>query len=111
MELNVKEVGEIVVLTLSGKLMGSPEELSLIDTIRESADKNRCKVVLDLSRLDWMNSLGLGMCVSGLTTLRNRGGDLRLVKPPEQLVSLMKKCHLYSLFKTYAAADEAIADF
>jgi len=111
MRLTTKEDENAVVLSLEGKLMGSPEEVSLMDMICELADKGKVNVVLDLSQLDWMNSRGLGMCVSGLTKLRSRGGDLRLVNPPDQLVSLMEKCHLYSLFIAFKTVPEAVASF
>jgi anti-sigma B factor antagonist len=111
MNLTRTERDGVAILAIEGKLMGSPEESSLKITIIELADAGKTKVVLDLSELDWMNSLGLGMCIAGLTTLRNRGGDLRLVNPPEQLVSLMKKCHLYTLFRTFDSVDKAVGSF
>ena len=111
MKLTTEEIGDVVILSLDGKIMGSLDDNSLIDTICELAENGKTKVVLSLSGLEWMNSRGLGMCISGLTTLRNRGGDLKLVNAPDQLITLMKKCHIHSLFATFDSVEEAVASF
>lgn len=111
MDLIQSEHDGVVVLTLKGKMMGMPEESSLTDLIYGLADDKKTKVVLDLSLLTWMNSRALGMCISGLTTLRNRGGDLRMANVSKPVDVLLHKCHLHTVFQSYTSVEDAVASF
>ncbi len=111
MNLESSERNGIMVVALEGKLMGLPDEGSFIDLIYEFAEKGKTKVVLDLSGVTWMNSRALGMCIAGLTTLRNRGGDLRLACVSKQVDVLLRKCHLHSCFRSFDSVDEAVESF
>lgn len=111
MEFTTDERGEVVVLAIEGKLLGGPDESAILDQIGSLAEAGKTKVVLDLTKLLWMNSRGLGICVSGLTSLRRRGGDLRPACLSEKVEQLISQCHLDRVFFCYKTVDEAIASF
>jgi len=111
MNMEFKEKDGVMIVVLEGKIMGSPEEASLTDLIYEFVAQSKTKVVLDLSGVTWMNSRGLGMCIGGFTTLRNRGGDLRLCCVSKQVESLMRKCHLHTVFRLFDAVENAVKSF
>jgi len=64
-----------------------------------------------MAGVNWLNSLGIGKCISGMTTLRNRGGDLRLASMTTPVKSLMEKCSMHKIFKFYDTVDEAVKNF
>lgn len=111
MEMTHTEQGRIQIITLSGKIMGEPEERQISDKIDELLGQGKTAVVMELSQVTWMNSVGLGICLSGLTRLRNRGGDLRLVGLPKVVESLMEKCRILPLFLRYDDLDRAVKSF
>lgn len=111
MEFTTEERGDAVVLAISGKLLGGPEEAAILDEITRLGDAGKTKVVLDLTNLLWMNSRGLGICVSGLTSLRRRGGDLRPASLSDKVQQLISQCHLDRVFLCYPTVDEALASF
>ena len=111
MKFTSREQNGVVVIKLHGKMMGSPEDSSLVNLIHESAEQNKVKVVFELSEVDWMNSRGLGILVSGLTTLRNRGGDLKLACISESIDSFLNKCKMLAIFESYKTVEEAIESF
>ncbi|MEE9554052.1 MAG: STAS domain-containing protein [candidate division Zixibacteria bacterium] len=111
MAYTFKEENGIVVFELAGKIMGTPEDMSIIDKFGELAEQEKVQLVLDLSRVDWMNSRGLGICVSGVTTTRNRGGDLRLAAPSENVKTFLDKCKMFAVIKSYDTVEEAIKSF
>jgi anti-sigma B factor antagonist len=111
MEIALKEERGVQIMVLAGKIMGSPEETRISDTISEFIEQNKTSVILDLSKVAWMNSRGLGMCLEGLTRLRNRGGDLRLVGLPAVVKSLMEKCRILPLFQCYNSVAQAVDSF
>ena len=111
MKLESSEKAGVKIVALEGKIMGSPDETSLTDVIYEFAEDGKTKVVLDLSGVTWMNSRALGMCIAGLTTLRNRGGDLRLCCVSKPVDSLIRKCHLHTVFRSFDSTEEAVKSF
>ena len=78
MKLSDRIQDEIVILEPKGKIMGGPDASLLHDKLHEYIEQNKTKVIVDLSKVDWMNSTGLGILISGLTTVRNNNGELKL---------------------------------
>lgn len=100
-------IGDIVVLTVSGKIMGGDETTMFHGKIHEYIQLNKKKFVIDLTKVDWMNSVGLGMLISSLTTVKNSGGRLVLgnIAKIEQILVITR---LVSVFEHYDTRDAAI---
>ena len=103
--------GSVVVLSLEGKLMGEPDSTALRETIYRLADRPVKQVVLDCGGLKMMNSTGLGTVIAALSSMRKRGGDLRLAHLSEKVYALMTLTHLYKVFKIYETVERAAASF
>lgn len=111
MNYSVDERYNVVVITLSGNVMGGPDGSQLHDTLHELKDEGKTNVVVDLSKVKFMNSSGLGMLISGLTTMRNAGGDLRLANVADRIESLLVITKLITVFKEYDSVEEAVESY
>ena len=111
MTLKEKEIDSVVVLELSGKVMGGPDANLLSEKLHDLVDQKKTKIVADLSKVNWMNSSGLGILIGGLTTMRNNNGDLKLVNVTERIKSLLIITKLITIFETFDTVDEAVASF
>ncbi len=111
MKLSYHEDRGAVVVEPKGKIMGGPESTELHDLLHELIEKNKKNVVIDLGKVDWMNSTGLGLLISGLTTLRKAGGELKLANVTEKIQSLLTITKLVTIFKSYDSVDEAVGSF
>jgi anti-sigma B factor antagonist len=111
MKIEMKEVGDVIVMILKGKLMGGPETIEVHEQVKSLIDQDRKKVVIDLSHVAWMNSSGLGTMMGCLTSLKNAGGDLKLAGVTEKVKSLFMITKLITIFETYDSADQAAAAF
>jgi anti-sigma B factor antagonist len=111
MNLKEKDINGIVVLELSGKVMGGPDANLLSEKLHELVDKKKTKVVADLGKVSWMNSSGLGILIGGLTTMRNNNGDLKLINVTERIKSLLIITKLITIFETFESLDEAVDSF
>lgn len=111
MQIKEKIVGNVAVLQLKGNLMGKPDTTKLREKVQSLIGDGILKVVADLSGVKWMNSTGLGALISGLTSLRNKGGDLRLANVADKLQSLFVVTQLIKVFKTYETVDRAVASY
>ena len=66
------------------------------------------RVVLDVSRVDRIDSAGMGLLVRFLWHTRNRNGDVRLAAPTEFISQLLKMTKLDSVFRIYPTEEAAI---
>jgi anti-sigma B factor antagonist len=111
MKLNDRMEGDVVILEPKGKIMGGPDASLLHDKLHEYIEQDQKKVIIDLSRVDWMNSTGLGILISGYTTLRNHNGQLKLVNVTDKIQSLLTITKLITVFDSYDSLEEALEAF
>ncbi len=111
MKLSTRQVGDVAVLEPKGKIMGGPDASLLHDQLHDLIKENKKNVVIDLAKVDWMNSTGLGILISGLTTLRNNGGELKLANVTEKIESLLTITKLITVFENYDSVEEAVGSF
>jgi anti-sigma B factor antagonist len=102
--------GNIVLIEVSGKIMGGEETTMFHGKIHEYIQLNKTNVVIDLGKVDWMNSVGLGMLISALTTVKNAGGRLVLANI-SKIESILTITRLISVFEHYDSRQEAIDSF
>jgi anti-sigma B factor antagonist len=101
----------VVVLEPKGKIMGGPDATVLHDQLHDFIAQDKKKVVIDLSKVEWMNSTGLGILISGLTTLRNNGGELKLANVTDKIESLLTITKLITVFENYENVEDAVKSF
>ena len=111
--MQIKETmhSEVAVLTLKGKLMGGPETKAIHDKVKDLVENKVNKIVIDLGKVKWMNSSGLGALMGSLTTARNSGGDVKLAKVTEKVKSLFMITKLITIFETFDGVDEAVQSY
>ncbi|HEX9933591.1 MAG TPA: STAS domain-containing protein [bacterium] len=111
MKIDVNEIGSVVVLKVGGNLMGGPETIAIHEKIKELIKENKKQVVIDLSKVAWMNSSGLGTLMGCMTSLRNVKGELKLSGVTEKVKNLFIITKLITLFDTYDTEKDAIEAF
>ena len=103
-------VGDVVVLNVSGKIMGGEETTLFHGKIHEYIAQNKKNFVIDMSKVDWMNSVGLGMLISALTTVKNAKGRLVLTSITK-IESILTITRLISVFEHFETREEALKTF
>jgi len=111
MKINYHEENGVVIIEPKGKIMGGPESTALHDLLHDLIDQKKSRVIIDLGRVDWMNSTGLGLLISGLTTLRKAEGELKLANVTEKIQSLLTITKLITVFKTFDSVEDAVKSF
>jgi len=111
MKMGISEKEGIVIIELKGKIMGGPDAALLNDKLHELVDAVKNQVIVDLSKVNWMNSSGLGILIGGLTTMRNSNGDLKLMGITERIENLLIITKLITVFETFENLDDAIKSF
>jgi anti-sigma B factor antagonist len=111
MKYDISEKEGVVVVTPKGRMMADPELEKLHEKIKELVRIGARKMVIDLGDVELMDSRGLGILVSALTSLRNVQGELKLSRITNKIQSLLVITQLSTVFKTYDSVAEALKSF
>jgi anti-sigma B factor antagonist len=111
MNFSISERYNCVVLEFKGNVMGGPDAVALNEQLHSLIDQGKKNVIVDLARVNFMNSSGLGMLIGGLTTMKNAGGDLRICNATDKIESLLMITKLITVFQHFKSLDEAVASF
>ena len=111
--MNIKEKmhGDVAVVALKGNLMGEPDFTEVREKIYSLLQDDVKKIVLDLGKVKWINSSGLGSLIAAMTSIKNKGGEMRLANITEKVESVFMITQLIKVFKTYETVDRAVASF
>ena len=109
MALEKEKRGDIWVLTPRKDLMGGEETRQLEQGIREIVAEGVPRIVVDLGRISYLNSTGLGSLVAAHMSCQNRQGFLRLANISKRIHNLFIITKLAFVFETFDSVDEALA--
>jgi len=108
----VKPVGAVDVVQVRGPLkIGHPPLDELKDTFRTLADSNHVNLVVDLSEMPLFDSTGIGVLVLGYTSMKKRGGNIRLSGLADLARKMLKTVGLLGVIEVYETREEALASF
>jgi anti-sigma B factor antagonist len=107
MQIATRQIGDVAVLDISGRITLGEGNVMLRDVVRELADKGHKKIVLNLAEVQYVDSSGIGELVKTHTTMRNQGGQLKLVNLNHRMNELLQVTRLSAVFDI--AKDEAAA--
>jgi anti-sigma B factor antagonist len=106
-----REIGQIVIVDLSGKITLGEGSSMLRRTIRELLDRGKRKIVLNLYDVDYIDSSGIGELVSGYTTVRGLEGELKLLYLTKRVHDLLQITRLFTVFDVRSDEEDAIRSF
>ena len=111
--MNIKQTvqDDVVVLALAGKIMGGPDHERFIGEVKALVADGHVDVLLDLSKVTWVNSTGLGILVSGFHTLKKNGGRMKICSVSDRIDNILNVTQLKLVFDTYGTCEEALASF
>ena len=101
--------GDVHVLTPKKDLVGRDETLALLGVIDEVVGRGAPKIVLDLGKISWVNSTGLGSMVRMRTTCATHNGWFRLARVGERINQIFLVTKLVLVFDTFESVEEAVA--
>ena len=111
MKTNVNEKYGCVIIELKGNVMGGPSTEEFSDLLHSLVDKEKTNVIVDLGKVKFMNSSGLGMLIGGLTTMKKDGGDIRICRADNKIESLLVVTKLITVFKHFKTLDKAVESY
>ena len=111
MRIKTSEKYGAVVITLKGNVMGGPDAQEFHDVLGDFLEDSKSNIIIDLGSVKFMNSTGLGMLISGYTSVKNKGGVLKLANATEKINSLLVITKLITIFDNFESVDAAAESF
>ena len=108
LSLTTRSASGYAVLEVGGEIdvYTAPQLRERLLEMISAGNKN---VVVDLSRVDFLDSTGLGVLVGAHRRLRSGEGSLRLVCPHERLLKIFRITGLDKVFDVHDSVDNATA--
>jgi anti-sigma B factor antagonist len=111
MKVNTRQVDGITVLDLSGRITLGEGSVQLRDAVRDLLAKGSKLILLNLGDVNYIDSSGIGELVSAYTTVRNQGGELKLLNLTKKVHDLLQITKLYTVFDVKDDEASAIASY
>ena len=118
MEYTARQNDDVTILDLTGRLslgeavaFGPGSGLILSETVKELAKKGKKNILLNLAGVTYVDSSGVGQLVGAMTSARNQGVSLKLLRPNKQVLDLLKLSKLDTVFNIFEDEATAVASF
>ncbi len=109
--INVRNVGQVVVIEVSGRLtMGGPAS-ELAERIRQAHEEGHNKVVVSMANLIYIDSSGMGALMSAASSLRSSGAEIKLSGIPPKVLRLLQVSNLDRAFEIHTHEASALDSF
>ncbi len=111
MKASTRQVNGVTVVDFSGRITLGEGSVVLRDTIRDLLSKGSKKILLNLGDVTYIDSSGIGELVSAFTTVRNGGGELKLLNLTKKVHDLLQITKLYTVFDIKDDEASAVSAF
>jgi anti-sigma B factor antagonist len=111
MKSSTRQVDGVTIVDLSGRITLGEGSIVLRDTVRDLIGKGNKKILLNLGDVNYIDSSGIGELVSAFTTVRNQGGELKLLNLTKKVHDLLQITKLYTVFDVKDDETAAVRSF
>jgi len=111
MKASSRQVDGVTIVDLSGRITLGEGSVVLRDTVKELSNQGQKKILLNLGDVTYIDSSGIGELVSAFTSIRNAGGELKLLNLTKKVHDLLQITKLYTVFDIQDDEASAIGAF
>ena len=111
MKIKRNPMDPLMILEVSGKIMGGPDHDKFKDEIADLIENGYKDVILDFSSVPWINSTGLGILISGYHSLKNAEGSMKICSVKERVLSIFYISQLENIFQVLPDTKAAIDSY
>jgi anti-sigma B factor antagonist len=106
-----RQVDGVTIMDCSGRITLGEGSVVLRDQVKDLLAKGQKKILLNLGDVNYIDSSGIGELVSAYTTVRNQGGDLKLLNLTKKVHDLLQITKLYTVFDVKDDETSAVKAF
>ena len=106
--IDKRRVDEMVLLSVEGIIKLGQSAEFLVQSLERTLERDEGHVLLDLSKINYIDSTGIGELVGYLSRFAERDRKLILVAPSDRICKLLKVAQIDQLFPTYPDLEAAV---
>ena len=110
-QASTRAVGDVAIVDLSGQLRLGEGTGKLRDVVQQLVSEGYRKILLNLGGVIHIDSSGIGELMMSYTSLRNQGGELKLMNMNKNVRNLLQVTRLYTIFDVHDDQASALQAF
>jgi anti-sigma B factor antagonist len=111
MKLSSRKVGSVFVLDIDGKILLGDGDVEIKKAVDDLVSKSQKNILLNLAKVPYVDSAGLGEVIRCFTAVRKAGGNFKLLAPNQRLIDLLTITKLVNVFDWYGDEASALKSF
>ena len=111
LKMRTRELKNAIVIDLTGQITLGEASAAVRDEVRDQAGHGFRNILLNLGEVTYIDSAGLGELTAAYTSVKNRGGQLKLLNLTKRVHDLMQITKLYTVFDVYDDEKKAVESF
>jgi anti-sigma B factor antagonist len=111
LKIDTREVAHVTILDVEGRIVLGDEIHDLREAVRDLIKRDKKKIILNLANVDYIDSSGVGELVGCFTTVRNAGGELKLLNLTQKVHDVLHVTKLYTVFDIREDEFTAVKSF
>jgi len=111
MKLSTRKIHDIIVIDVEGNILLGDGDVEIKKTVDDYLKRGNKNFLLNLAKVPYLDSAGLGEIIRCFTALRRSGGSFKLLSPNKRIIDLLNITKLLDVFDCYDNETAAIASF
>jgi len=111
MKFSTRKIDEVVIIDVDGKILLGEGDVEIKEAVDNLLEQGQKKILLNLGKVPYMDSAGLGELIRCFTALRKSGGYFKLLSPNPRIKDLLNITKLLNVFDSYDSEQAAVASF
>jgi anti-sigma B factor antagonist len=111
MKFSIRKAADVDIVEIEGKIVLGEGDTEIKKAVDDLIKQGAKKVLLNLARVPYLDSAGLGEVIRCFTALRKSGGNLKLMSLNKRIIDLLTITQLINVFDWYDDESVALASF
>lgn len=111
MTITVRTQGDVTILDLEGTLVLGPPVSTFRDQLQDLVETGQKKILINLTRVSFVDSSGIGAMVGAHTSLESAGGHCAFFGTQPRVLQALKMTHMEEIFELHDKEAAALASF
>jgi anti-sigma B factor antagonist len=111
MQTRTRQIAEVTIVDLSGRIVAGEDAALLRDSIRTLISLGEKNIVLNMEAVPYIDSAGIGELVSAMVAVRKQGGSLKLLNLTRRVYEVLEIVRLVTVFEIFDDEGKALSTF
>ncbi len=103
-----RQAGDVHVLAPEGRIAFGYGDQELGEAVRGALAGGARKILINMEKVAYLDSSGIGELVSCYAAVKNRQGELRICAMNSKVTNLIKMTSLFAVFSVHDTEEEAL---